>query len=180
MRYSSATLSLVNGSETPSGAYRFTRDLSGRSLWVRVEGGDLPMPVEILVDRTPEGRYMFTGLRLGGDPEEDEYEITSQTLRQIRLSEIQAAYFEHFEPIRLMEESLAEVSYPLRPRGPEHEALSAFARTYLTELARQPRRAMTAAAKTHNISRATANRWAATCRELGMLPSASSGEELPS
>ncbi len=54
-------------------------------------------------------------------------------------------------------------------RGPGGEALRAFAHTYLTELARQPRRAMSAAGKAHGISRATAHRWAHTCRELGYL-----------
>lgn len=157
--------------------YRFTRDLSGRSgsLWEGVEGGDLPMPVEILVQQGPDGRYMFTGLRIGG--EASTQEITSATLRQIKLGEILAAHFEYFEPVRQVELALAGLSHPLRPRGPDNQVLSDFARTYLTELGRHPRRAMTAAARTHNISRATANRWAAICRDLGLLPGASSGKE---
>ena len=32
---------------------------------------------------------------------------------------------------------------------------------------------MSAAARAHSISRATANRWAAICRELGYLPNVS-------
>ena len=156
-----------------SSSYRFTRDMSGRSLWVRVDGGDLPMPIDIRVDRAQDGRHVFTGIRIGG--ESGTQEITSQTLRQIRLAEILAAHFEHFEPIFQMEASLAEVSYPLRPRGrgPDDQALRDFARTYQIELARQPRRAMSAAAKAHSISRATANRWAAVCRQLGYLPGSS-------
>jgi hypothetical protein len=148
------------------GGYRFTRDESGRSLWDYVEGGDLPMPVWILVKEAPDGRHFVAGLML----DDDGQEITSQTLRQIRVSEILAAHFEHFEPVRLMEASLAEASYPLRPRWPDNDALQAFARTYRTELARRPSRAMTTAAEAHNISRATANRWAQMCRDHGYLP----------
>ncbi|HEX6520939.1 MAG TPA: hypothetical protein VF070_13150 [Streptosporangiaceae bacterium] len=159
--------------------YRFARDLSGQSLWTRVEGGDLPMPVELIFGSAPDGRYVVAGLKI-----EDAWYpevVTSATLRQIKLGEIQAAYFDYFEPIRLMEESLAELSHPILPpkpgpHGPDNEALRAFAHTYLTELARQPHRAMTATAKAHHISRTTANRWAALCRELGYLPSFS-GEE---
>lgn len=175
-RYSSATVSFVD--EDASG-YRFTRDMSGRSVWDQVEGDDLPMPIEIIVNRAPDGRYVFTGLKIGGEGAWQE--ITSATLRQIKLSEILAAHFDYFEPMRLIEESLAESSRPIRPPGrrPEDEELRAFARTYLAELGRQPRRAMTAAAKAHNISRATANRWAATCRELGYLPAAREEGEQP-
>src|SRR6266568_919989 len=58
-------------------------------------------------------------------------------------------------------------------RRPDDQKLRDFARTYQIELARQPRRAMTAAASAHSISRATANRWAAICREMGFLPDVS-------
>lgn len=156
-----------------AGGYRFTRDLSGQTLWVGVDGGDLPVPIEILVDRAPGGRHVFTGLRIGDGAQE----ITSQTLRLIKLGEILAAHFEVFEPVFVMEASAAEASRPLRtrsgrrgPAGPDDQALRGFAQTYQAELARQPHRAMTAAAKAHSISRTTANRWAARSRELGYLP----------
>jgi hypothetical protein len=168
-------------------SYRFTRDMTGRTLWERVEGGDLPMPVEIALQQAPDGRYVFAGLRIGDEHGEyDEYgrlqEITSATLRQIKLGEILAAHFEHFEPIRQIEASLAEISVPLRqhsrgPAPPDDRTLWAFAQTYQAELARQPHRAMTAAAKAHSVSRTTANRWAAECRRLGYLHGTSSGEE---
>jgi hypothetical protein len=162
------------------GEYRFTRDLSGRTLWEHVEGGDLPMPIDIIVQQAPDGRYVFTGLRIGDEVETQE--ITAATLRQIKLGEILAAHFEHFQPIREMEAGLAELSVPVRPRGrgpaaPGAEALSRFAHTYQIELARQPHRAMSAAAKAHSISRTTAHRWAAMCRQLGYLPDTSAGEE---
>ena len=147
--------------------------------WVRVEGDGLPVPVDICVGSAPDGRSVFTGLRIGGESAREAEEITSNTLRQIKLSEILAAYFEYSQSVLEMERSIADASVPLPPgywqhvapaRGPDHEALKSFARAYLTELARQPQRAMTAAAKAHNISRATANRWAALCREFGYLP----------
>jgi hypothetical protein len=159
------------------GGYRFTRGPDG---WDLVTSDDLPVPIEILIGEDLAGRHFVVGLRIGGERgtwgfvDDDgtavTAEITSQMLRQIRLSEILAAHFEHFEPVRLMEASLAEVSYPLRPRWPDNAALQAFARTYKAELGRRPSRAMTAAAKAHNISRATANRWAQMCRDHGYLP----------
>jgi len=165
-----------------SGGYRFIADhtLHQPLHWVRVEGGDLPMPIEIRVDRAQDGRFVFSGIKIGTEGMWGYEEITSQTLREIRLAEILAAYYEVFRPdyVFEMESGLAKVSHPNRPpRGPDNQALGYFARTYLTELARQPHRAMTAAARKHNISRATANRWAAVCREIGLLPGASPGGE---
>lgn len=49
------------------------------------------------------------------------------------------------------------------------QELRAFADTYTKALAHEPYRAMTAAAKEHGISRATAHRWADRCRGLGYL-----------
>lgn len=169
----------MNDDAIESPRYEFSADhLVNRADWVRVEGGDLPMPIEIRVERAPDGRHVFTGLRIGID-DRSRAEITSQALREIRLSEILAAYYEVFQPDYAleMESSIAEVSYPVRQHGPDNMTLFRFARTYQAELARQPHRAMSAAAKAHNISRATANRWAAICREIGMLPAVSSGEE---
>ena len=172
-----------------SGGYRFTTAdhyLHSPSSWVLAEGGDLPMPIEIRVNRAPDGRHVFTGIRIGEITDSPwMQEITSQTLREIRLAEILAAYYEAFQPdyVAELEASIAAVSYPLpppRPRGPSNQVLGEFARTYLAELARQPHRAMSAAAKAHNVSRATANRWASLCRELGMLPNVSTGEEASS
>jgi hypothetical protein len=163
-RYSPATVLLVR--EVAGGRYRFLEDLVHDD-WIVVFGGGLPAPVDVRIERAADGRYAFTGLRLGMGRRE---EITSQTLREIRLGEIMADYVETFRPdiTAEMEASAARASRALRPpRGPDHEALAAFARTYMTE---NPRRAMTAAARVHNISRATANRWAAICRELGYLP----------
>ena len=152
--------------EVAGSRYHFIEDRAHDD-WVVVYGGDLPMPIDIRIERAPDGRHVFTGLRIGVATRG---EITSQTLREIRLSEILVDYFETFRPDYEAQLHLAGASYPLRPRGPDNDALRGFARTYLTELARQPHRAMSAAAKAHNISRATANRWAAICRDLGYLP----------
>jgi hypothetical protein len=178
------------------GSYRvavnpdLSRSMRPAGHWVKISGGDLPMPVELRVNRHADGRYVVTGLMMG-----DQFspgEITSQTLREIRLSKILAWLLEDFDPdnlpawsprttVRMIADFNADLAGQVATsrgqRAPGSEVLRGFARTYLTELARQPRRAMTPAAKAHNISRATANRWAGTCRELGLLPVASSGEE---
>jgi hypothetical protein len=150
------------------GGYSFSRVEGGGQRVTRVEGGGLPVPIEIVVDRAADGRYVFTGLVIGDGMQE----ITSATLRQIRLADILAPWSEWSDEVSEIERSIAEHSYPIRhsARGPDTSALLEFARTYLAELARHPHRAMTAAAAAHNISRATANRWAATCREHGYLP----------
>lgn len=173
--------------------YRFSRDASDDSGWTRVSGGDLPMPIEIRFGYAPDGRFAVRGLRLdvdplrAADPSNIDLEITSATLRQIKLSEIKAAFFEAqgewLQAIMPDDRGLArsiaaEQAYALRSpsRGPESEKLREFADAYRTELTRQPHRAMTAVARALNISRATANRWAALCRELGYLPNPSEGK----
>ena len=55
-------------------------------------------------------------------------------------------------------------------RGPSTEDLRKFAKTYLRERRHNPGRAMTATAEAMRVSRATANRWAALCREQRLLP----------
>lgn len=103
-------------------------------------------------------------------------EITSHTLRAIRLREIMSALFWDFNPdapppdIPVMESRAMRATQG----GPGRtavtgEMLRAFATTYRAELVRQPQRAMTAAAQAHGISRATANRWTQECRRRGYL-----------
>ncbi|MGH2813491.1 MAG: hypothetical protein ACRDI1_12395 [Actinomycetota bacterium] len=180
----------ANGDE-----YHFSQNPDGvrsarpRGVWVRAEGGDLPFPVELRLHQDANGRYVVTGLLIGD--EFDPREITSLALRRIKLSEILAAFFTHmdYEPgaptpytlpdaVDLVARANAVTASPARPaRGPDDATLRAFAHTYRTELARQPRRAMSAAADAHGISRATANRWAQLCRDLGYLPGKSSPPE---
>ena len=162
--------------------------------WVFVSGGGLPCEVALRIHRHSDGRYVFTGIVIA-DALPQPAEVTSQMLRQVRLSEIQAGLFEpggpfgDFDPAQppLQQEGAASPEGARwladlqaahgqaaqgPSRGPDEAALRAFARTYQTKLARQPHRAMSAAARAHSISRATANRWAAACRELGYLPDA--------
>jgi len=149
--------------------------------WRAVSGGDLPAPVMVRFHRHADGRYVVTGLLIG--EESGPREVTSQTLRQIRLGNLVADAFADFDPDspqdwpRAAMQVIAGVNADAGghvatgpSRGPGEEKLRDFARTYQIELARHPRRAMSAAAAAHSISRATANRWAAMCRQLGYLP----------
>lgn len=169
--------------------YRFSQDDPADG-WTRVVGGDLPVPVEIRFNYAPDGRLTVVGLRLGAaDPASVEAEITSATIRQIKLSDIKAAFYDWkgawLQTFAPDEHGLTRAitvgrTVELRPpptRGPDNESLHRFADEYRTELARQPHRAMSAAAKALNISRATANRWATLCRELGYLHNPNEGKE---
>lgn len=142
------------------------------------------MPVWLRIHQSADGRYVITGLVLGEESPTPQ-EVTSQTLRQIKLRDIMLDVFADFDPdappkgwpkfenlVAMVAKANAEIGFVAKAekRGPDAETLRAFAETYRAELARQPQRAMTAAAKEHNISRATAHRWAAECRELGLLP----------
>lgn len=170
--------------------YRFSWDVTGQSNWIRVSGDDLPMPIEIRFGRAPNGRTTVRGLRIdtdpirAADPSNIDVEITSATLRRIKLSEIQAAYYESitgfYRDVGVLkgEQSTAGTSRPRRTpgRGPTNDDLRKFADAYKAALDAVPSRAMTTTAKGLKISRATANRWAALCRELGYLPNPSEGE----
>lgn len=147
----------------------------------------MPQPIELRISPAPDGRYLVTGLLLGAT---GPLEVTTATLRDIRLAEIVARLFEDYDPGSLGK--VAEWAQPWAPgpsalesvrgatraelpdeigsRGPDDASLREFAQTYLTEMARRPRRAMTEAAARHRISRATANRWADLCRQRGYLP----------
>lgn len=153
--------------------YRFTPDLSGRSSWVGVEGGGLAFPLLILTGEMPDGRKAITGVVVGDGTSE----VTASTLRSIRLAEIRGAYIDFGEPWNPPFPVPMIPMRPSGPRGPDAVTLSEFAMTYRAELARQPHRAMTVAARAHNISRATANRWAALCREYGLLVQAGSQDD---
>jgi hypothetical protein len=156
--------------------------------WVQVSGGGLPVPVQVRIHRHADGRYVITGLIVGDATTPKE--IASRTLRRISLIKIVADLFKDFDPAQPSAFPFPEFPEAVcvaadidasahgrrgsagRERGPDSEKLQAFAATYRTELARQPHRAMTAAAAAHHISRATAHRWAIMCRHLGYLPAA--------
>jgi len=149
--------------------YRFLADLA-HDEWVTVYGGDLPVPVDVRIGQRADGRFAFTGLRIGVATRE---EVTANVLRKIRLAEILADYWDAFPPVTEPDilAHAADMSRALQPgRGPDEQALRAFAMTYTNYCKSEPHRAMTLAARAHNISRATAHRWAALCRERGYLP----------
>lgn len=166
-------------------APRFSRGEKSEGVWVRVEGGDLPLPIEIRVHRGTDGRTVVTGLLVGD--QDAPAEITAATLRRIRLGEIITALFDANTPAG----DLADLVRYIRPavvrgviqahldaaptidthsRRPQDTEYRRFATTYLSELARNPSHAMTNTARALGLSRATANRWADTCRRRGYLP----------
>jgi hypothetical protein len=164
---------------------RFSRGDKSEGPWVRVEGGDLPIPIEIRVHRGSDGRTVVTGLVAGTDGGLGE--ITAAMLRRIPLGEIVTALFDEEFPggdladvVRYIRPAVvrgvmqartdAAPAVGTRSRRPQEAEYREFAETYLKELARSPHRAMTNAARAHRLSRATANRWADACRQLGYLP----------
>jgi hypothetical protein len=176
--------------------YRFSWDVPFQrdssvlgGFWFNVSGGGLPGNVSIRFHRHNDGRYVFTGLVISEALPEPP-EITSRNLRHVRLADIQAAVFGPdglaFDPAipgggsnpaapgvaRWLADLAATHGQTAagEARGPGEQPLRAFADTYKAELAHDPRRAMTAAARAHRISRATAHRWADACRRLGYLP----------
>jgi hypothetical protein len=156
-------------------------------LWVEVDGGDLIEPVRMRINRGADGRFAVTGLVLGPSARQ---EITSDTLRRLRLAEIIRTFVDGWNPNQapdpdgdqdeflsywLFKEHVVDVvqlagTVDTPSRGPRDDEYRRFAATYLRERARNPQRAMTAAAAAHSISRTTANRWAKACRERGYLP----------
>jgi len=158
-------------------------DLPG--LWQRVTGGGLSTPLLVRIGQGRDGRPVVNGLIIGA--EEPPPEITTDSLRSIRLGALLAQLFENFDPENppTWEDGIPDqVEWGLihehvwRPavrsgassRGPSDAELDRFARTYQREFIRNRRRAMTATAEEMGISRATANRWAERCRDRGYLP----------
>lgn len=155
--------------------------------WVRVSGGDLPLPIDIRIDHGEGGRFVVSGVLIGRE-DVDRQEITWRTLRDIKLAAILDQLFRGFDPLQPgkwasnEEQQYAWVSLWedfVRPaqsvetsptRGPSRSDLADFARTYLKHKAAHPNRAMTATAKELNISRATAIRRADAARKEGLLP----------
>ncbi len=159
----------------------------GEDEWTRVEGGELPAPVYLRIELSGDGKPVITGMVLGASwPRR---EITANTLRSIRPREILTELFAEYDPAKPppyedWEESITwglmhEVYMMRLPRLPiessaargaaSSDRLEEFARTYLYQLRIKPKSAMTDTAKALNISRATANRWAAAARERGLL-----------
>lgn len=174
-------------------------DLS-EDTWTRVEGGTLDASIYVRIAQTSDGRGVINGIVVGGAWPRGE--ITANTLRQIKVGAILGAVFDGWsiEDAPDYEDLAEQIEWGLMhehyvrqsPRLPgaskaasrsvDHDELSTFARTYAEQRVRNAHRAMTATAKLLNISRATANRRATRCRELGLLPSTgttASGEPVP-
>lgn len=154
--------------------------------WTAVSGGGLDRSIYVRVGWTADGRPALTGMVLGAD---GPAEITPSSLRSIRIGALLEELFSGFsldEPpgdddfAEAIEWGLMQQTYlsgaPRLPdrsktsRGAEDSDLERFARIYTENVVRNPRRAMTATAAEMSVSRATANRWAAQCRERGLLP----------
>ncbi len=157
--------------------------------WLTASGGPLPRPVAVRIDRSEDGRFVVTGLLLGL---RDRREITWDTLRRLNLASLLQSIFTDYDPdnpaalyaegdvnrgqvlLRLWENRLElqpseDVAVTPRRRTAAPD-LSAFADTYLRNLAAKPHTAMTATARELHISRATATRRAEECRKAGLLP----------
>lgn len=66
---------------------------TGAGAWVAVAGGDLPCMLRVRLARSRSGRVKVTGLVVGDD---GAHEVTSDTLRAIRLADITQALLERF------------------------------------------------------------------------------------
>ncbi|WP_346007169.1 hypothetical protein [Janibacter terrae] len=64
-------------------------------LWVWIEGGELPVPVLVRVDRSPDGRFIATGLHLGLLRED---ELGWDTMRRIKPATLLNYIFGGFDP----------------------------------------------------------------------------------
>lgn len=162
--------------------------------WVEVAGGGLPGPIRLRINKSAGGETLVaTAVVI----DHGDQEVTSETLRAIRLREILRSFWDAihvpgdgprwWRPTPTSEPELIDDGHEFWrwlvrdfiENAPELDGqpgdLAAdqrrFAQTYRRELARNPRRAMTAAAEDLGISRATAHRWAAKLREQGILPS---------
>lgn len=152
----------------------------------------------IRVGTAIDGQYVITGLLLGGV--DAPAEITGQTLRSIKISEILNTIFWRetgsppprsvgdIGPTGLarfegMTEGVAASAHDLSiesasgRRGPTQVDLTSFAAEYEAQRKVNPHRAMSTAARHCGISRATANRWAARAKELGLLSDPTSTNE---
>lgn len=67
----------------------------GEDLWVWVEGGELPTHVLVRIDRSPDGRFIATGLHIGLF---DETEIGWDTMRRIKPATLLNYIFGGFDP----------------------------------------------------------------------------------
>lgn len=162
--------------------------------WVRVEGGGLSAPIYVRVIKTNDGGVAINGLVMGAAWPRSE--VTANELRQVRPRDILNQLFADFDPnsppdyddwedsitwglmheVYMMRLPTVPVESSAARSAGTPDKLEEFARIYLREFKLRPKKAMTATAEAMNISRATANRWAARARDRGLLPQRSPRE----
>lgn len=154
--------------------------------WVYADGRSLPQPLHVRFAMI-NGRPRPVGLKIDNGAE-----ITSETLRAIRLPDILASLtrswradgpdlrgvkFKEYETARAdwaqQDEALGQLPAvsvePKRGLPPSDELLRQFARTYIDEVASRAHGAVSRAARTHGVARSTAYRWLDLCRKRGYL-----------
>ncbi|GGM67078.1 hypothetical protein GCM10012275_42000 [Longimycelium tulufanense] len=70
-------------------------DLITRGPWIEASAGGLDAPILVRVGKSADGRPVITGLIIG---EYEDKEITSDTLRKIRVGALLSQLFEGFDP----------------------------------------------------------------------------------
>lgn len=161
--------------------------------WITVtHGPGLPFPIEIKLGRM-DRQLSLIGLRADFSQREAPAQITSRTLRQIRvgqiLDELVSSYTEpknlrglgsDYEPalwfwkesVELLDRAAKELP-PVEPakqgREPSREQLRAFVGQYASHLRRGKRNAMTRTTKEAHMARSTGYRWLRLASQAGLL-----------
>lgn len=137
-------------------------------------GFDPKRPQAVLEESESGGRWV----RRGEDPEDDQLFVDADDdVDEMTVWEDSDAYQDWMRAVAAFEiwraaggptdEAVVEVN---RPRASVATDLQAFAQTYVRNYAANPRRATTATARELHISRATAIRRIAECREIDLIP----------
>lgn len=188
------------GRLTGESPYLFSRVIpfSDDEEWTRVESESLPAPVTIRVRRSTDGRWVVTGLLVGGDSSTGE--ISAASLRRIKVADILKHMFAGYGPDDrktwviddkdfpefienwLLTNQIVDREEPAKStasRNKPDEELREFANRYLKAYATQPHRAVRATQETYGfkkgtrtpiLSRTTANRWLEKARSRGWVP----------
>ena len=135
--------------------------------WFQVDMGDSWIWVRLA--QADDGRLILTGLLLGAD---DETEITSQGLREIRWGKV----LEYAANFGLHQQRLQGMrDWPFKPaqvvgarRLPE-EHFERVAQAYRVAIERDPRAPIPQLAAVFATSLPTMARWVAKCRSMGLL-----------
>lgn len=151
--------------------------------------------IYVRVAKGIDGRLIITGMLLG----DGVVEVTANVLRAVKPAEILATMqwrasgsppppsagdigpsgLARYEGMTEAIEASARqepVESARGRRGPSRRDLERFAEAYLRHQS-YTHHAMTRAARDTGISRAAANRWAARCREIGILPERGTRDE---